>query len=161
MRSTGRRSNITSRQSRRFPSVDVARNIEDLPSGCERWSPPRIGRELSLEALQRRLSLLGRDGPRDLRSDRRDRPRDAMGLCAQVRAFRAVGCARFRGNLRRAWSGRAGPPRKHRTHAPAGAEAFYKYEGPRTRYFDLIYAGYSELEPRPGIRISGDPQALA
>ncbi len=75
-------------QKPRFPSVEAARNIEDLGERVRALlrSDDRAGRFL-VESLERSLPLLRRDDPRDLGSHRRDRSRHALGLRPQARSI--------------------------------------------------------------------------
>ena len=95
--STGRRWSIIRRAKPHFPSVEAARNIEDLARAAAhagRRRRPR--RHVPVEAVQRSVPLLRQHGAGDFRPHRRDRSRHALGLRQQAGTVRAVGCAGLR-----------------------------------------------------------------
>jgi 3-hydroxyacyl-CoA dehydrogenase len=90
----------------RFPSVDAARNMEDLGSRLRTLiaTPDRAGSFCgSCFAI---ISFMRQYGPGNFRSRCGDRPRHALGLRQYAGTFRAVGRARFPGYRRSDREGR-------------------------------------------------------
>ncbi len=136
----------------KIPSVDLARNIEDLPYRLRTLvaANDRAGNflwKLFSDVFLYSASMIPEISDRIVEIDRAMR----WGYAHTYGPFELWDALGLEDTCNRMeQEGRALPENIVRMRR-AGAEAFYKYEGPRTRYFDLIYAGYNELEPRPGI----------
>jgi 3-hydroxyacyl-CoA dehydrogenase len=136
----------------KLPSVDLARNIEDLPYRLRTLvaANDRAGNflwKLFSDVFLYSASMVPEISDRIVEIDRAMR----WGYAHTYGPFELWDALGFEDTCNRMeQEGRALPENIVRMRR-AGAEGFYKYEGPRTRYFDLIYAGYNELEPRPGI----------
>jgi 3-hydroxyacyl-CoA dehydrogenase len=148
-------------QKPKFPSVEAARNIEDLAqrvraliAGQDRpgqflW---RLFRDLFIYSA----SMIPEISDRVVEIDRAMRwgyanklgpfeMWDALGVPETVSRMKAEG---------------AQAPASVERMLAAGAKSFYQaadYDGmPHTRYFDLAGGGYQQLEERPGVVVLGD-----
>ena len=113
----------------RFPSVEAARNIEDLGERLRTLlrSDDRAG-QFPVEGVQRSVPVLGRDDSRDLRPHRRNRSRHALGIREQAGAVRAVGRAWFRGRGHAAGGGTAARcPQNVKKALSRGAISLYQH----------------------------------
>ena len=136
----------------KFPSVDLARNIEGVPQRLRSLvaANDRAGNflwKLFSDVFLYSAAMIPEISDRIVEIDRAMR----WGYAHKYGPFELWDALGFEQTCRRIeQEGRALPDNIIRMRR-AGAESFYKQEGPNTRYFDVVNAGYSELEPRPGI----------
>lgn len=141
----------------RLPSVDVARDIEDLPQRLRTLvsADDRAGRflwKLFSDVFVYSASMIPEISDRIVEIDRAMR----WGYAHTYGPFELWDALGFRQTCERIErEGRALPENVLRMRH-SGAESFYKFDGPQTRYFDFVNAGYSELERRPGIEAIAD-----
>ena len=145
----------------RFPSLDAARNIEDLGerlrmlvtatdrAGSFLW---KLFGELFLYAA----SVVPEISDRIVEIDRAMR----WGYANKLGPFELWDALGFEGTARRIESEQRPLPENVQRMLSTGAQSFYRpadRDGcPHTEYFDLAGAGYKTLEDRPGILVLGD-----
>ena len=109
-------------QKPKFPSVEAAKAIEDLPQRLRALvaGNDRAG-AFHLDAVPRFRALLRGDGARDLGPHRRDRSRDAVGLRLQATARSSCGMrSAFRETVERMKTRRLRDSGECRAHARVG-----------------------------------------
>lgn len=136
----------------RFPSIDGARVIDDLPqrlrtlvNGGDR--PANFLWKLFSDVFLYSAAMIPEISDRIVEIDRAMR----WGYAHKYGPFELWDALGFESTCRRIESeGRPLPENITRMRS-AGIESFYKHSGQITRYFDVVNSGYSDLEPRPGI----------
>ena len=136
----------------KFPSIDVARNIEDLPRRLQSLVSPtdRAGSflwKLFSDVFLYSASMVPEISDRIVEIDRAMR----WGYAHKYGPFELWDALGFEATCERMErEGRSLPENITRMRRD-GVTSFYQQDGPRTRYFDLVNTGYNELEPRPGV----------
>jgi 3-hydroxyacyl-CoA dehydrogenase len=145
----------------RFPSVDAARNIEDLPQRLRALvaSNDRVGqflwnlyRDLFLYSAQ----MIPEISDRIVEIDRAMR----WGFAFKLGPFETWDALGFRDTTERMRKDGCALPPNIECMLSAGANSFYEAADragePRTRYFDFGNGAWRDLEPRPGIIVLDD-----
>jgi len=148
-------------QKPRFPSVDAAKNIEDL---AERLRVLVAGRDRAGTFLWKLFgdlflysaSVVPEISDRVVEIDRAMR----WGYANKLGPFELWDALGFEATARRIEQDQRPLPENVQRMLSAGAKSFYRpadRDGyPRTEYFDLQGAAYQELEERPGILVLSD-----
>ena len=141
----------------KFASVDLARNIEDLPERLRTLvtANDRAGSflwKLFSDVFLYSAAMMPEISDRVAEIDRAMR----WGYAHTYGPFELWDALGFQQTCNRLeQEGRALPETIVRMRQ-TGAQSFYKYEGNRTQYFDLLNSGYTDLERRPGIETIKD-----
>ena len=147
-------------QKPRFPSIDAARNIEDLGERLRALiaAQDRAGSflwKLFSDLFLYSASVVPEISDRVVEIDRAMR----WGYANKLGPFEIWDAVGFEATARRMEKERPVPENVHRMLS-AGVKSFYRpadREGtPHTEYFDLAAAGYKTLEDRPGIIVLSD-----
>ncbi|HYI94062.1 MAG TPA: 3-hydroxyacyl-CoA dehydrogenase/enoyl-CoA hydratase family protein, partial [Bryobacteraceae bacterium] len=141
----------------KFPSVDLARNIEDLPERLRTLVAvnDRAGSflwKLFSDVFLYSAAMIPEIADRVVEIDRAMR----WGYAHTYGPFELWDVLGFQQTCSRIeQEGRALPESILRMRQ-TGAQSFYKHDGNRTQYFDLLNSGYADLESRPGIETIKD-----
>ncbi len=147
-------------QKPRFPSIDAARNIEDLGERLRTLiaAQDRAGSflwKLFSDLFLYSASVVPEISDRVVEIDRAMR----WGYANKLGPFEIWDAVGFEATARRMEKERPIPENVHRMLS-SGVQSFYRpadREGaPHTEYFDLAGAGYKTLEDRPGIIVLSD-----
>src|SRR5579859_163674 len=145
----------------RFPSLDAARNIEDLGERLRMLvaATDRAGSflwKLFSDLFLYAASVVPEISDRIVEIDRAMR----WGYANKLGPFELWDALGFEGTARRIESEQRPLPENVQRMLSTGVQSFYRpadRDGcPHTEYFDLAGAGYKPLEDRPGILVLGD-----
>jgi 3-hydroxyacyl-CoA dehydrogenase len=145
----------------RFPSVDAARNVEDLGERLRMLvaAPDRAGSflwKLFSDLFLYSAGVVPEIADRVVEIDRAMR----WGYANRLGPFELWDALGFEATTRRMESEKRWFPENLHRMLSAGAKSFYRpadHDGcPHTEYFDLGCAAYHTLEERPGILVLGD-----
>ncbi|MCU1274367.1 MAG: 3-hydroxyacyl-CoA dehydrogenase [Bryobacterales bacterium] len=148
-------------QKPRFPSIDAARNIEDLGERLRTLIalPDRAGSflwKVFSDLFLYSASVVPEISDRVVEIDRAMR----WGYVNKLGPFELWDALGFEATARRIESEQRPLPENVQRMLSSGAKSFYRpadRDGcPRTEYFDLAGTGYRELEQRPGILVLSD-----
>ncbi len=136
----------------KFPSVDLARNIEDLPERLRTLvaANDRAGSflwKLFSDVFLYSAAMIPEISDRIVEIDRAMR----WGYAHTYGPFELWDALGFQQTCNRMEQEGRPLPESIVRMRETGAQSFYKHEGNRTQYFDLLNSGYTDLEPRPGI----------
>ncbi len=147
-------------QKPRFPSIDAAKNLEDLAGRLRMLiaAEDRAGSflwKLFSDLFLYSASVVPEISDRVVEIDRAMR----WGYANKLGPFELWDALGFEATARRMEKERPIPENVHRMLS-AGVKSFYRpadHDGcPHTEYFDLAGAGYKTLEDRPGILVLSD-----
>ena len=136
----------------KFPSLDAAKQIEDLPTRVKTlvWGKDRVG-----EFLWKTMSRVSRYAANRIPeiADTIVEIDNALkwGFGWEIGVFEAWDAIGVSESVERMKAEGQSVPENVRKMLDAGAETFYKYENGQKSYFDLVNGGYKEIPERQGV----------
>lgn len=136
----------------KFPSLELARSIEDLPKRLRTLveGKDRVGNflwKLFSDVFIYSAAMIPEISDSIVEIDRAMR----WGYAHTYGPFELWDALGFQSTCDRIEAEGRSLPENIVRMRQMGLQSFYKHDGALTQYYDLLNAGYAELEPRPGI----------
>lgn len=136
----------------KFPSLDAAKGIEDLPKRVKKlvWGDDKVG-----EFLWKTTTRVSRYAANRIPeiADTIVEIDNAIkwGFGWEIGVFEAWDAIGVRESVERMKAEGQSIPENVQKMLDSGAETFYKYENGTTSFYDLVNGGYKEIADKPGV----------